>query len=71
MLNGLHGNKRLLFWDGRWIAVDTFEFGIGAVGATRTLAITPGPTRLSDTDLTERGSCTGSIILPAPTGITC
>lgn len=72
VLDQMERMEYLLFWNGRWVSVDTFEFGIGAVGASRPLAITSGPTRLSDTNLTRRGSCVQDrIILPAPTGITC
>jgi hypothetical protein len=59
ILDGMNRDERLLFWNGRWVPVDTVQFGIGAVGASWALAITSGPWRLSDTDLTELGSCTG------------
>jgi len=59
ILNGVNGLSRsggLLFWNTGWIPVDAFEFGICAVGASWPLAITAGPTRMSDTELTEPGT---------------
>ena len=73
MFNGHNRSEGLLFRNTCGISVDAFEFGIGAVGASRPLAIAPGPTRMSDTELTELGSVVDGVafVLPTPTGVTC
>ena len=55
-VNGLNRSGCLLFWNTGRVPVYAFEFGICAVGASWPLAITAGPTRMSDTELTEPGT---------------
>jgi hypothetical protein len=58
--NRLQTKTCLLFWHARWCSIDTVQFGIGAVSARRSLAITARPGRLlSDTALVFTGWYTG------------